>query len=463
MSRFKPLSKLPQSGPLHDYKPANAPMLLTLAPASNTASVTPIVAQHEASAPDRIGYVFLCIYFLSGFANEFAMRWLNGKAYLSTASLLLLPLLWLFSRNRFRGMLHNTGRWWLLFLICMLVDVPFSAWRTGSIDLLVNYLPRSFSMFFFFTAFLVTVKRCRTIVLVNIVASTIVLLSCVKYGSYAADGRFMLPDSLFFTNSNDLALQLLLGITTFVFLFYRPGLLKKLFAAIAITASLMFMLRTGSRGTMLAAIAYAIMLFIFSQQKVFLVAIGMIAMVVGLATLPGEAFRRLTLLGFDDSVESGIDVSAVESGMQRKQLVKMSIQKTLTHPLFGVGPGQFAVSVTGDAAKKGQWSAWLGTHNSYTQVSSECGIPAFVAYCAVIILCFRLNYRMYRAARYNSAHSDIAALSLTLFSGTFVYSIATLFFHMAYTSNLPTLSGLTVALYLIAKPLLAQKPAIQHV
>jgi O-antigen ligase len=201
------------------------------------------------------------------------------------------------------------------------------------------------------------------------------------------------------------------------------------------------------------------MLFIFSRQKIFLVAIAMIAMVVGLATLPGEALRRLTLLGFDDSVQSGMDVSAVESGMQRKELVKISIMKTLTHPLFGVGPGQFAVSVTGDAAKKGEWSAWLGTHNSYTQVSSECGLPAFFAYCAVIVLCFRLNYRMFQASRYNSSYADIAALSFTLLSGTLVYSIATVFFHMAYTGTLPTLSGLTLALYLTAKPLLAPKAA----
>ena len=127
--------------------------------------------------------------------------------------------------------------------------------------------------------------------------------------------------------------------------------------------------------------------------------------------------------------------------------------------MFGVGPGQFPVAVAGEAMKKGQWASWVGTHNSYTQVSSECGMPAFVAYCAVILLCFRLNYRMFQATRHNSTYGEIAALSFTLLSGTCVYSIGTLFFHMAYTSNLPTLSGLTVALYLTARPALASKPA----
>ena len=52
-------------------------------------------------------------------------------------------------------------------------------------------------------------------------------------------------------------LQLLLGITFLIYLFYQPGMLKNHFAAIAITFSLIFMLRTGSRGCMLAACAYA--------------------------------------------------------------------------------------------------------------------------------------------------------------------------------------------------------------
>ena len=322
--------------------------------------------------------------------------------------------------------------------------------------MLMDYLPRSFLLFFFITAFVVTLKRCRAIVLVNIVACTIVLFSCLKYGGYSSDGRYTIPDSMFFSNSNDLALQLLLGITFFVYLFYQSGLFKKLFAAIAITISFVFMLRTGSRGCLLAACAYAIMVFFFSKQKALLVALGMIAITIGFATLPGVTLRRLALLGFDDSIES-TDSSAVDSGMQRKELVKTSIQKTLTHPLFGVGPGQFAVAVAGAAMQRGEWASWVGTHNSYTQVSSECGIPAFLAYCAVIVLCFRLNYRMFQATRNNSSYEDIAALSFTLLSGTCVYSIGTLFFHMAYTSNLPTLSGLTVALYLTAKPALDQK------
>ncbi len=96
----------------------------------------------------------------------------------------------------------------------------------------------------------------------------------------------------------------------------------------------------------------------------------------------------------------------------------------------------------------------MGTHNSYTEVSAECGIPALVCYCAVIVICFRLNYGMFRATRDNPVHREVAGLSLALLSGTLVYSIGTFFFHMAYSAVLPGLSAMTVALYFVTKPVI---------
>src|SRR6266852_45857 len=122
MSRFKPLSNRPPAAPLQEYRPAIAANLAPSVPATNPTRPVPIpVAQEQTSAIDTLGFVFLCIYIVSGFANEFALRLLKGKAYLSIAALLLLPPFWLFSRNRFRGLRHNVGRWWLFFLACLFV------------------------------------------------------------------------------------------------------------------------------------------------------------------------------------------------------------------------------------------------------------------------------------------------------------------------------------------------------
>jgi O-antigen ligase len=103
------------------------------------------------------------------------------------------------------------------------------------------------------------------------------------------------------------------------------------------------------------------------------------------------------------------------------------------------------------------WSEWLGTHNSYTQVSSECGIPGFIFYTGVLVMCLRLAYRMYKAARDKPELRDVMALSWCLFCGLVVYAVGTMFFHMAYTGGLPLLSGMTLALWLATKDQLRQK------
>jgi O-antigen ligase len=66
--------------------------------------------------------------------------------------------------------------------------------------------------------------------------------------------------------------------------------------------------------------------------------------------------------------------SAYDSAQQRRYLLIKSLKVTAEHPLFGVGPGNFTV-VSGN---------WLVTHNSYTQMSSEGGVLAFVLYIMII-------------------------------------------------------------------------------
>ena len=66
--------------------------------------------------------------------------------------------------------------------------------------------------------------------------------------------------------------------------------------------------------------------------------------------------------------------SAYGSAEQRQHLFWRSLEVTLEHPLFGVGPGNFPIIS----------DSWLVTHNSYTQMSSEGGIPALVLYVMVL-------------------------------------------------------------------------------
>jgi len=117
-----------------------------------------------------------------------------------------------------------------------------------------------------------------------------------------------------------------------------------------------------------------------------------------------------------------------------------------------VGPGEFAVAAYGDSLKEGTSTPWLGTHNSYTEVASECGIPAFLLYVSVIVLTLVSNFRIFRRTSGMAELSDLSALAFCMFSATLVYAICTFFFHIAYSSYLPAIAGMSVALRLGTHP-----------
>jgi O-antigen ligase len=134
--------------------------------------------------------------------------------------------------------------------------------------------------------------------------------------------------------------------------------------------------------------------------------------------------------------------------------LRQSVTYAITHPLVGVGPGQFAVAAYGDAVKEGTQSPWLGTHNSYTEVASECGIPAFLLYVSVLVLSLVSNFRIFRRTAGLKDYVDLNALAYCMFSATLMYAICTFFFHIAYSSYLPAIAGMSIALRLGTNPCL---------
>ena len=122
-----------------------------------------------------------------------------------------------------------------------------------------------------------------------------------------------------------------------------------------------------------------------SRNRVRALAVIVILAAIGLLVAPTAVLHRLTLLDRRGrSRHKRIrPVRDCNPRCPALNLLKRSVSETISHPLFGVGPGQFPVRSWKRRKRKTTWFQWLGTHNSYTQVSSECGIPAFICYLAV--------------------------------------------------------------------------------
>jgi O-antigen ligase len=413
-----------------------------------------------------IEFVLYCVFLLSGLANDWSLRLFGSKAYLSVITLVLLPIVWLLSGNAGRGLHHRIGLWWVAFLVWIILASPFSVWKGGSAALLANYVPRAYLCFFYACSFVTTLRRCRQLMYINIAGAAILVATCLAYGGMddtAGEARFRIPQSLFFANANDLALALLLGIAGFLFLFYRPGIVSRLAGAAGVVLCSLYLFKTGSRGGLVAAAAMLALIFILSRSKWKVAAVALPVLGLVLAVSPTAGFHRLSLVINDPKTspyQSSSDWSSVDSQVQRQEVFKKSLYYTIAHPLLGVGPDQFAVAVDQETERTGQHVAWLGTHNAYTQVSSECGVPALIFYVAVIGLCLRTNFRRHRQTRDIPALRDAAGLSLCLLAGTLVYAVSALFFHIAYSAHLPLLAGATAALELAAGP--KRAPAAQE-
>ena len=122
-------------------------------------------------------------------------------------------------------------------------------------------------------------------------------------------------------------------------------------------------------------------------------------------------------------------------------LLRSSIVATLKHPLFGVGPGQFSSYMADFTTSHGSVKAlWAQTHNSFTQMSSECGLLPGILYVLITVRTFRNSRRVVKAGL-RAGREDITAAAEALGSSVVCFFFAAFFGNFAYFIYLPLLAG----------------------
>jgi O-antigen ligase len=106
-----------------------------------------------------------------------------------------------------------------------------------------------------------------------------------------------------------------------------------------------------------------------------------LALLVTAALAPAIFWNRMSTLSGNDA-SNQVEASAAASTDQRRDVLSRSIDYTFQHPVFGLGLGNFGVATAGDY---GGSDAWVASHNTYTEISSEAGIPALVLFLALLI------------------------------------------------------------------------------
>ena len=169
------------------------------------------------------------------------------------------------------------------------------------------------------------------------------------------------------------------------------SVVMKIIGLVALGLACFLVLSTGSRGALISmAIAALYVLKAGSRRVRIALLLGIPALLLAaIPFMPAEASQRLASLFTSQSQTD----EAAASQEQRAALLTASLRITAQHPLLGVGPGTFEEYEAEEAKAKGERGMWHETHNSYTQVSSECGVPALVFYLSAIFLSFRVFRR----------------------------------------------------------------------
>lgn len=410
------------------------------------------VGADETSPFQTLGFNVLLVFMFLAFSRIFDVKF--GSLHITGVSYRLVFTMALLSRGFVVALKTNIGKALLGFTICFGLSVPLSLWRTGSKDIFVNsWLTFSFVAFLSVAGLVHNYQQCFKVFKTLAWALLAFTLIANIFG-ISDNGRLFLQQGKF-GNPNEMAQALLLGLPLWgamMLLSKSPG--GKMFAAGVMVLILATTFRTGSRGAMIGFLAMLLVVFVRASimGKMRIILAGVVFLGIVLGTMPGKLISRYKTTVNEEEADIGdmdakMATSAASSTQSRKILLRHSLIFTIRHPLFGVGAGMFPVADDAYMKESGfRKGTWLGTHNSYTQVSSELGIPAFLFFVAAIWMALKGPYSLYKKTRGDPRLEEIGTVALSLHYCMVVYAVTILFEHIAYTIMLPVFGGMAACL-----------------
>ncbi len=155
------------------------------------------------------------------------------------------------------------------------------------------------------------------------------------------------------------------------------------------------------------------------RPQIIAAAIFILMVAVGVAVTTPRYVARVTTLFTDADTRDSFDHGSLDA---RKELLMESIQVTLDHPLFGVGPGNFQAYT----------QSWRVTHNTYTELSSETGLIGLGLFLTILGLTFRSLGKVTKTARYKN-DPQLQLFTNALRAGLSAYVVGAAFASTAYT------------------------------
>ena len=423
---YEPISNPRRSNASQGYgfEPDTAPMSGTDFESKFNATVRePVPATEKAIQILKRGHTltFVCLFlftfvvFFRPYEFSTSLQWLSKGALITAiATLIFFIPTQLGLENRITIRTREVNLILLLSLLC-LISVPFATDKWRAWNGFIEY-GKVILIFLVIVNVLRTEKQLKALLFLVLIATCILSFSAIddyRTGNLELRGqRVKGAIGNLFDNPNDLALHLItfFPIVIGLALGTRNLVVRTIYIAVALTI-LGGTVATFSRGGFLGLlfVVGTLVWRLGKSNRTLVIGVGIVLFILFLVLAPGAYRQRVTTMG-DGSAET------------RKVDLKRSVYLALRHPLFGVGMDNFVLYSDRE----------LATHNSYTQVGSELGIPAAVVYVLFLIAAVKRLRRIPDPPVLDKRQRRLRYLAIGLEASLIGFMVSSFFASVAY-------------------------------
>ncbi len=330
-----------------------------------------------------------------------------------------------------------------LLVILALLSVPGALSKVRAWDSFVEYM-KVVIMFVVMVNVVRTEKRLKALLLLIMVVSIILSVTAIKdyrTGNLVLGERIAGAIGNLFDNPNDLALHLVTFLPILVGLALGSRYLAGKLIYFAAAASLLGgTIVTFSRGGFLGLVAaVAVLVWTLGKRNRFILVILTAVLIASFLIFVPNSYRQR------------ITTTADESAQARKGELTRSIFLALRHPIFGVGMDNFILYSNTEHA----------THNAYTQVAADLGLPAAVVYILFLITALRRVRRIPNPEDVEKRKRSLPYLAIGLQASLIGYMVTSFFASVAYLWYIYYLVGYAICVSRLYESSVEVQPKIE--
>ena len=281
-----------------------------------------------------------------------------------------------------------------------------------------------------------------------------------------AGGAINRLDNLYMYDSNDIGCIFSVAIPFALLLFQTSGARGKIATGLILVGIAGATALGGSRGGLLGIVAVGLATLVLASDLSWTKRLAFVAVFAGgLAWFapPGYWEQMQTLKHLENDYN-------VTDDYGRLKIAKRGLGYFYSHPLFGIGAGNFSLAEgTISPLAKDQVAEqvmWVAPHNSFLQTAAEMGVPGFLLWTSLIVGgvvgMLRMRKRMPREWLRGTPDQRFLYLATTYIPTALIgFSVTASFVSFAYHDILPIVAAMVSGMYLAVGSALSEPPAAE--